>query len=91
VYVVIEFNEAAFRHGVTREDVRWAIAHRLYDGHMEDEAYTNKYLVIGFDTKGTLLEIMYNIIDEDSINVFHAMPCREKFYSKITEGEPCRE
>jgi hypothetical protein len=50
---------------------------------MEDDVYTNKYLVIGFDTKGILLEIMYNIIDEDSINVFHAMPCREQFYSKI--------
>jgi hypothetical protein len=57
---------------------------------MEDEVYANKYLVVGFDTKGTLLEIMYNIIDEDSINVFHAMPCREKFYSKITEGNDAK-
>jgi D-alanine-D-alanine ligase-like ATP-grasp enzyme len=81
MYAVIEFNEAAFRYGVTRKDIHWAITHYLYDGVME---YENKYLAIGFDAKGTLLEIMYNIIDENSINVFHAMPCREKFYSKIT-------
>jgi hypothetical protein len=84
VYAVIEFNESAFKHGVIREDIRWAIVHYLYDGIMEDEEYKNKYLIIGFDTKGILLEIMYNIINEDSINVFHAMPCREQFYSKIS-------
>jgi hypothetical protein len=43
VYAVIEFNEAAFRHGVARQDIRWAIAHYLYDGHMEDEVYAKDH------------------------------------------------
>jgi hypothetical protein len=44
------------------------------------DGFDNKYLLLGFDTKGTLLEIMYNIIDLDGINVFHAMSCRRAFY-----------
>jgi hypothetical protein len=30
-----------------------------------------------------LLEIMYNIIDEQTINVFHAMRCRNSFRSAL--------
>ena len=30
-----------------------------------------------------LYEVAYNIIDDDTINVFHAMPCRKKFISQL--------
>ena len=30
-------------------------------------------------TRGNLLEIMYNLIDEHTAYVFHAMPCRKTF------------
>jgi hypothetical protein len=43
----------------------------------------DKYLLIGFDRKGSPLEILYNIIDEDTINVFHAMKCRKNFLPLI--------
>ena len=43
----------------------------IYEDPLED--YQNKYLILGYDTKGTLLEIMYNIIESERINVFHAM------------------
>jgi len=74
----IEFNPSAFKHGVTETDIRFAIDKFLYEDPLED--YYNKYLLLGFDTKGTLLEVMYNYIDADTINVFHAMPCRRNFY-----------
>jgi len=45
--------------------------------------YTNKWLIIGYDTVGNLLEVAYNIIDDDTVNEFHAMPCREKFISLL--------
>ena len=33
-------------------------------------------------------EVMYNVIDEDTINVFHAMKCRKSFLHYIkTRGE----
>ena len=71
----IVFNDSAFKHDVTEADIKWAFLHPICNGLLED--YLNKYLLIGFDTKGRLLEIMYNRIDEDHINVFHAMNCRK--------------
>ena len=74
----IEFNPAAFKHGVNKADIQHAVDTFLYEDPLDE--FDNKYLLLGFDTKGILLEIMYNIIDEQSINVFHAMPCRRAFY-----------
>jgi hypothetical protein len=39
----------------------------------------NKYMLLGFDVNGNLIEVMYNFIDERAINVFHAMKCRKEF------------
>jgi hypothetical protein len=83
VFTRVEFNPAAFRHDISESDILRAINMFLYEDPLEE--FENKYLVIGFDTKGRLLEIMYNIIDEESINVFHAMPCRREFYSLLQE------
>jgi hypothetical protein len=52
------------------------------------EKHSNKYLVIGFDLNGNLLEIMYNLVDEDAdgvgtANVFHAMKCRKEMYQYL--------
>ena len=46
-----------------------AVAHPLYEDLME--GYVNKYLVIGFDSKARLLEIGYNKIDNNNVNIFH--------------------
>jgi hypothetical protein len=77
----ITFNPAAFKHGVTEADIRRAIDIYIYEDPLED--YGNKYLLLGYDTKGALLEIMYNIIEGGHINVFHAMPCRRAFYNLV--------
>jgi hypothetical protein len=81
MFAKIEFNPSAFKHGVNEVDIRKAIDRFIYEDPLED--FENKYLLLGFDTKGTLLEVMYNYIDADSINVFHAMPCRKGFYSLL--------
>jgi hypothetical protein len=53
----------------------------LVDRLMEN--HINKYLVIGFDLNGNLLEIMYNLVDKDTANVFHAMKCRKEMYQYL--------
>jgi hypothetical protein len=55
----------------------------LYEGPVE--VYTNKYIVLGFDTAGNLLEIMYNEMEDGGLNVFHAMPCRSIFESLLPD------
>jgi hypothetical protein len=39
--------------------------------------------VVGFDVAGNPLEVMYNQIDDETINVFHAMKCRKSFREQV--------
>jgi hypothetical protein len=41
-------------------------------------------LLIGFDRATNLVEVLYNIIDENTLRVFHAMKCRNIFLPLIS-------
>jgi len=73
--IAIEFNPSAFDHGITEVSIREAIKNAVYNDILDE--FANKYLLLGFDNSGKLLEIIYNDIDEQSINIFHAMRCRK--------------
>ncbi len=77
VFAVYKFNESAFKHGIEQDDIRRAFVHPLFDGLIE--GHDNKFLLTGFDTHGNMLEIMYNLVDEHTVYVFHAMRCRKAF------------
>ena len=81
----IEFNEAAFKHDITEANIRHALRHPIHEQLLE--LYVNKWLVIGYDTAGNLIEIVYNVINDETVNVFHAMPCRKKFLSQLNFGD----
>jgi hypothetical protein len=49
------------------------------------EGFDNKYLVIGFDTNGNLVEVMYNLVGEDIANIFHAMNPNKENLRKLRE------
>jgi len=66
-----------FLHGVTEANIRYAILNWKYDDVFDGDP--EKHLLIGFDSNANLLEIMYNVIDEQNIKVFHAMKCRDAF------------
>ncbi|MCL2558519.1 MAG: hypothetical protein FWE09_08570 [Treponema sp.] len=85
MYVAIEFNPSAFKHGITEAAIKQAILNAVYDD-IWDEA-SDKHLLMGFDNNGNLLEVMYNVIDEQSINVFHAMKCRSIYYGLLIAGK----
>jgi hypothetical protein len=82
----VVFAPSAFKHSVSEENIRWVLLNHLADGAIEESDGT-KFLVIGFDKSGNLLEIMYNLIDEQTVKVFHAMKCRKMFYDKLKELE----
>jgi len=77
----IDFNSAAFKHGVTEKDIKMAFDNVKYDGFVDedDPDADNKHLLIGFDIKANLIEIFYNVISDGRIRVFHAMKCRQKY------------
>ena len=82
VNVIIEFNPAAFKHNVNEADIRRAFDTSIYDGWFNEGKGRDKdkYLLIGFDKAGNPLEVLYNQIDDKTINVFHAMKCRDIFH-----------
>jgi len=84
MHIEVIFNESAFKHGITEQDIRSALTTFLVDVALDDSGDEyEKFLVIGFDTKGNLLEVMYNIMDEQNINIFHAMKCRKEYLKLI--------
>ena len=81
VDVIVEFNRAAFRHNISKEDIVHALKSRIYAAAIE--GLPEKYAVIGFDRAGNPLEIMYNPVDDNTINVFHAMKARKSFLDML--------
>ena len=79
----IEFNEAAFRHGLTEDNIRYVLQHPLREKLIE--GYQNKWMVIGYDANANLIEIAYNIVDNDTVNVFHAMPLRSIYFPLLNQ------
>ena len=83
--VDIRFSESAFKHGLSEADIRWAIDTAKYDGYLEGSDNTeNKRLLIGFDRNANPVEIYYNILNHDTVRVFHAMKCRN-FHKYLLE------
>jgi uncharacterized DUF497 family protein len=87
--VAIEFNPTAFKHGVSEADIRMAFDTAKYDGFLgeDDPDAENKHLLIGFDRKANLIEILYNVIADDRIRVFHTMKCRSAFIRLLEHEE----
>ena len=79
--VVIKFNKSAFKHGIGEADIRHALKMKIHAAWLG--GLPEKYAVIGFDRNGNPLEIMYNPVDDNTINVFHAMKARDSFIKEL--------
>jgi hypothetical protein len=77
VDIIVEFNEAAFRHGISKEDILIAYKNRIFDAAID--GLPEKYAIIGFDRAGNPLEVLYNPVDDNTISIFHAMRARKSF------------
>ena len=89
--IAIKFSQSAFKHGVTEADIRMAFDKVLYDERLDEsdgeDELNAKYLLIGFDRNANLLEILYKVVDEDTLKVFHSMKCRNIFLPLIKHKE----
>jgi hypothetical protein len=83
--VNIEIVPSAFKHGKTEADILTALDHYVFDETLS--ADPNKTLVVGFDTNANLTEVIFHVLSDESIVVFHAMPCRKVFLDKALRGE----
>jgi len=81
----ILYVQSAFKHGYTQEDIERAIDTKIYEDNLKGE--DDIYVIIGFDTIANPIEVFYNIIDDETIKVFHAMELRDKIATQIDEEE----
>lgn len=73
----VEIHESARKHGVADPDILHAIDHALA---LEDAGEDpDRWLLIGPDTGGRLLEVVIMITAECSQLVIHAMPMRDRY------------
>ena len=70
----ILFAPSAFKHGFSEADIRRAVITHIRNVLIDE--YEDKYAIIGFDTKGNLLEILYKLLDDQTMKVYHTMNCR---------------
>ena len=72
----IIYKPSAFCHKINESNIYHAFMNPLYDGPIEEkDNKNNRYIRLGFDRAGNLLEIMYNEY-ENVVCIFHAMKCR---------------
>ena len=79
----IIYKPSAFKHGVTEADIRRAFATARFDSLMEGDR--DKRLLIGFNTVGNLLEVLYYELEDGTAHVFHAMPCQKKYIRLLNQ------
>jgi hypothetical protein len=80
--MVIECHEAAFAHQIAEADIEWALRTQFFERPASD----GSYLAVGFSSAGNPLEVAYRELDDGSLFVFHAMPCRQKWLAMANEG-----
>jgi hypothetical protein len=73
----VEFLPSAGRHGVTEAEVGHAIEHLLAVEDAGDEP--DRWLVIGPDHAGNMLEIILILTEEGEQLIIHAMPMRTQY------------
>ena len=78
----IVYTTSAFRHGYTQDDIEHAVETKIYEDILEGE--DDIYVSIGFDTVANPIEVFYNVIDDETIRVFHAMALRDKIAAQMS-------
>ncbi|GHU74854.1 hypothetical protein FACS189450_15420 [Spirochaetia bacterium] len=81
--IVVEFAASAFKHNISREDILHAFRYYRYDGLLK--GHEDKYLRLGVDRAGNLLEIVYHEIDDHTDVIFHVLKCQSKYYHLLNQ------
>ena len=87
----IEFKASAFRHKISEADIHHAFMNPYHESPIEDIGKkNNRFIRLGFDRSGNLLELLYNDYD-DHVCIFHAMRCRNIYFSLLEVQEKIME
>ena len=81
VVLDVEILPSATKHGLSKEDILHALRYGIHDETLESDP--NKTLSIGYDGKARLLEVIFHVISDEHIVVFHSMPCRKTYLERM--------
>jgi sulfur transfer complex TusBCD TusB component (DsrH family) len=81
--VSVEILDSATRHGLCKEDILIALERSIYDETLE--SHPNKTLAIGYDRKARLIEVIFHVLSDEHIIVFHSMPCRKHYIERMVK------
>ena len=73
----MEIHDSAHRHDVAEEDMLHAVEHSLVVDDLGEDP--DRWLVLGPDTAGNLLELVVLISGEGDEIIIHAMPMRATY------------
>ena len=79
--VKVEILPSATKHGQSKRDILYALERSIYDETLETDP--NKTLSIGYDGKARLLEVIFHVLSDEHIVVFHSMPCRKYYIERM--------
>lgn len=79
--VNVEILPSATKHGLSKEDILCALERSIYDETLETDP--NKTLSIGYDMNARLLEVIFHVLSDEHIVVFHAMRCRNYYIERM--------
>ena len=77
----VEILPTATKHGQSKEDILSALEKSIYDETLENDP--NKTLAIGYDGNAKLLEVIFHVISDEHIVIFHSMPCRKYYIERM--------
>ena len=81
--VNVEILSSATKHGQSKEDILYALEWSIYDETLQSDP--NKTLSIGYDKNANLLEVIFHVLSDEHIVVFHSMPCRKHYIERMVE------
>ena len=79
--IEFKFTKSAFKHGITEKGILKALDSHIYDETLVE--IPNKTLYVGYDDNARLIEVICDIISEDLVVIYHAMPCRTQYKERI--------
>ncbi|MCE1180332.1 MAG: DUF4258 domain-containing protein [Micrococcales bacterium] len=74
----MKVNESALRHGISELDILHAVENVAYLSEPDDDVPAKQF-VLGFDSRGRLLELAVVTFDSGNQLVIHAMKARKKY------------
>lgn len=81
----MEINESARKHGVADDDMLYAVEFLLVEFDAGDDDSQRRWLVLGPNRAGLMLELVVLVFDDGGEMVIHAMAMRSKYDELLPE------